>query len=154
MDRRKVLGIINLALLLYIWAITIIQFFSLPETVPLHFDFDGYADSHGSKYTVFAIPLVATVILCLLRFLSRNPESPTLNIPERMKKNRKLSAVFVRILLFYGLLLCVDIATEIPLIAKGHYTKISSASSIIIGFMFLSIVGYFFYARKKMTRID
>jgi len=154
MDRRKILDLINFVLLLYIWAVTVIQFSSLPDSVPIHFDFDGFPDSHSSKFTVFAIPAIATALFFLLKYLSGNPDSPLLNIPNKMRQNRKLTAVFVRVMLFYVLLLCADIATEIPLIAKGNYEKMSFVSSVVLGLMLLSVIGYFFYARKKMHMID
>ena len=154
MNKRKILDLINIIVLLYIWAVSAIQYPSLSESIPTHFGFDGNPDSYSSKLTLFTIPAIATALFFLLKYLSGNPDSPLLNIPDKMRQNRKLTAVFVRVMLFYVLLLFADIATEVPLIAKGNYEKLSPASSIIIGLMFLSVIGYFFYARKKLQQID
>lgn len=154
MNKRKILDLINIIILLYIWAVSAIQYPTLPQSIPTHFGFDGNADSYGSKLTLFTIPAIATALFFLLKYLSGNPDSPLLNIPDKMRQNRKLTAVFVRVMLFYVLLLFADIATEVPLIAKGNYEKLSPTSFIIIGLMFLSVIGYFFYARKKLHQID
>ena len=140
-------------MLVYIWGFSILEYFSLPERIPLHFDIDGKPDSDGSKITIFIGAVIATIIYFFSRFLSQNPDSKLSNIPAEMRGNKKLSGLFVRIVAFYVLLLFTIITTEIVLIAKGKYEHLSSVSTVILTLMFLSILAFFIYARKKVQEI-
>jgi len=151
---RKTLNILNIALLAYIWIFSTIEYFSLPDRIPLHFDFSGKPDSFGASYTVFLGAVIATLLYLLNRYLSGNPDSPLLNISDEMRKNKRLTSLFVMIITFYILLLFANMMMEVIFIAKGNYERLSPVSNVIIGLMFISIVAYFLYARKKVHIID
>ena len=154
MNNLKILfNITNIVLLVYIWGFSVVEYFSLPERIPLHFDINGKPDSFGAKITIFIGAVIATIIYFLSRFLSQNPDSKLSNIPNEMRKNKKLSGLFVRIVTFYVLLLFANITTEIVLISKGKYQQLSEVSTLILTLMFLSILGFFLFARKKVQEI-
>lgn len=66
--------IINFGLLAFLWWFSIKNYKTLPETIPIHFDFDGKADNFGSKKYYYLMPAVLTVIYFLFVFLVRSPE--------------------------------------------------------------------------------
>lgn len=150
---RKIFSYVHIALLVYIWAISAIEMFSLPAKIPLHFDFTGKIDVDGSKYSLFVGAFIATCIYALTLFLSKNPDTTLLHMPEKMRNNKKISALFVKMIAFYILLLFAIVTTEIIFIAKGHYDRLSPLPNVILVLMFISILGFFIYARKKLHTI-
>ncbi|MBK9293307.1 MAG: DUF1648 domain-containing protein [Oligoflexia bacterium] len=47
---------------------------SLPEKVPMHFDFSGNPDAWGSKEWIFVIPAAGLLLYSLLSIISRFPQ--------------------------------------------------------------------------------
>ena len=52
----------GLVLLILLWLITMIAFFTLPETIPTHYNALGQVDNYGSKTTLFILPAIASII--------------------------------------------------------------------------------------------
>ena len=154
MQMVKILNTVGFFILMYIWIFTLVNVFSLPETIPLHFDLDGKADSYGNRWWILSVPLVATLLFYLMKYIARQKNSPLLNVPEEMRQNRNLTNLFVKVILVYVMLLFADIATESILIAKGKYAALSGISTVLIWMMMASIVGFFIYAKKKIHVID
>ncbi|MGC4129214.1 MAG: DUF1648 domain-containing protein [Bergeyella sp.] len=154
MNIVKILNTIGFLLLVYIWIFAVISFFSLPEMIPVHFDFDGKADSHGNRLWILTIPLVATVVFYLMKYTAKQKNLYSRKIPTEMKRNRGLTNLFVKMILVYVMMLFADIATEAVLIAQGKYEALSGFSHVLIGLMMVSIVGFFIYARRKIHIID
>lgn len=150
----KILNTAGFILLLYIWIFTAVSFFSLPKTIPLHFDLDGHADSFGSRFWIFGISVIATILFYFMKYVAKQKDSSLLNMPEEMKQNRKITNLFVKIILIYVMLLFADLATETVLIARGKYDTLSSVPTVLIGLMMFSIVGFFIYAKRKIHIID
>jgi uncharacterized membrane protein len=61
---------IGLALL---WLYTAINYTQLPDKIPTHFNFNGVADGFGRKTTLWFTPIIATIMVVGLTFLSRIP---------------------------------------------------------------------------------
>ena len=64
---------LSLLLLFFIWAFTIFSYVKLPEIVPIHFDASGRPDSYGSKWTLFVLPLVASILYAGMSYLNKYP---------------------------------------------------------------------------------
>lgn len=155
MNFGKFLNISCILLLSYMWVFAGVNVFSLPDTIPLHFGLDGKPDNYGTKWMVFLMPFIATVLFVLMRYLSKSKEVKwDLTIKEKMRNNRNLSRLFVRIIAVFVLLLFSDLLTESILIAQGKYKTISQFSTLVIIGMFASILVFFLYARKKVHEID
>lgn len=58
---------------LLIWILTILNYFSLPDTIPIHFNASGHADGYGNKSTFFILPVIGTLIFILLSVLNKYP---------------------------------------------------------------------------------
>lgn len=65
----------NFGLLVFLWWFTVKHYRTLPNTIPIHFDFDGKADNFGSKKYAFLMPAVLSVLYFLFAFIVRSPES-------------------------------------------------------------------------------
>lgn len=62
-----------LALLLFLWAYTLYDYFTLPETIPTHFNARGEPDDYGSKATLLLLPVIGSVIYLVMNRLNRYP---------------------------------------------------------------------------------
>ena len=69
----KTLEMLSWLSLLLMWGIILANFFSLPETVPTHFNAAGKVDGVGSKYTILLFPLIITAVFYLLSEVSKRP---------------------------------------------------------------------------------
>ena len=59
---------------LAIWALTIIYYTNLPDTIPIHFNGAGQADGFGGKGNIWTLPLISTVIFIGLTILNKYPQ--------------------------------------------------------------------------------
>jgi len=75
-------------LLIILWIIILWCFFKLPETIPLHYNFSGIADSYGNKYTYFILPVVGTLLFVLLTIINRYPH--LFNYPVKITEDNAL----------------------------------------------------------------
>lgn len=153
MNWNKIVKISGVILLAFIWIYPVANYASLPKMIPIHFDLHGKADGFGNRILIFLMPVVATFLYWLLQYLSKNPDSELLNVPNAMRKNRNLTKNFVKMMLMYILILFAVITFESIEIAKGNYHNLTKVSTVIIVLMFATIIGYFIYARKKITKI-
>jgi uncharacterized membrane protein len=60
-------------LLLAAWGLAWHYHQTLPETIPIHFNFAGEADGYGEKGHIFALPAIATIVAIVLALLSKIP---------------------------------------------------------------------------------
>ncbi len=59
--------------LLTIWGWTFTYYSSLPDTIPTHFNAAGEADGFGTKVSLIALPVIATLLFIGLTVLNRYP---------------------------------------------------------------------------------
>lgn len=69
-----IFDVFNFGLLVFLWWFTLKYYKSLPQTIPIHFDFDGKADNFGSKKYSFLMPVLITALYFLFAFVIRSPE--------------------------------------------------------------------------------
>jgi len=94
-----IFDIFNFGLLVFLWWFTIKHYKRLPQTIPVHFDFDGKADGFGSKKYSFLMPGFATALYVLFAFVIRDPESA--NYPVHITEQNKdaqflIMEIFIR----------------------------------------------------------
>jgi uncharacterized membrane protein len=70
-----IFDVLNFGLVVFLWWFTVKNYKTLPQTIPIHFDFDGKADNFGSKKYSFLMPVLITAIYFLFAFIVRSPES-------------------------------------------------------------------------------
>lgn len=59
--------------LIFIWALFIKNYSTLPEHVPTHFNYKGEADGFGDKSSLYIIPIIASILTIGMAILSRYP---------------------------------------------------------------------------------
>lgn len=69
----KALEYIGWVILSATWIYTLIQFTSLPETIPIHFNGAGEPDNFGNKESILALPAISTAIFIGFTHLNRFP---------------------------------------------------------------------------------
>lgn len=69
-----IFDVFNFGLLVFLWQFTIRNYKTLPQTIPIHFDFDGKADNFGTKKYSFLTPVLLTIFYTVFAFVVRAPE--------------------------------------------------------------------------------
>ncbi|MEI6090122.1 MAG: DUF1648 domain-containing protein [bacterium] len=61
------------SILLTLWIFTVTNYYNLPETIPTHFNGAGHIDSFGSKFTIFLLPIIGTILFIGMTLLNNFP---------------------------------------------------------------------------------
>ena len=69
----KALEIVGALSVFAIWGLTIINYNSLPDIIPKHYNIAGEADSFGGKESILILPVISTVIFAGLTILNKFP---------------------------------------------------------------------------------
>lgn len=69
----KIFEILGWTSVLAIWVLTITNYTSLPDTIPIHYNGAGQADGFGGKVNILTLPLIATVLFVGLTILNKFP---------------------------------------------------------------------------------
>ena len=59
----------------FMWVYTFLNYSSLPEKIPIHFNGSGVADDYGTKATIFLFTGIGTLIFIGLTILNKYPHS-------------------------------------------------------------------------------
>ena len=105
------------------WSMTTMQFSSLPNSIPIHFDASGKADAFGNRSTIFTLPMIATIVLIGLTILNRYPHvfNYATNINEKnAKKQYTIATRTIRYLKFTAALIFGLICFQTIRLAKGE----------------------------------
>ncbi len=108
-----IFDVFNFGLLVFLWWFAIKHYKILPQTIPVHFDFDGKADGFGSKKYFFLMPVFATVFYFLFAFVLRDPESANYAVeitPENKDAQFLIMEIFIR--WFYILIVLIFLNTQ------------------------------------------
>ena len=137
--------IINLIILLGIWAYSIKNYSKLPQRIPIHFNFEGEADNFAGKKFFFLLPIVSIIICILFSFIFYHPENN--NYPVDITKENALfqfylGSIFSQIILgiCLSLFLVIQIYT-VKYIAQQKPSLVGLAICIVL--LFITIVAYF-----------
>ena len=87
--------------LVILWMLTFSGYSNLPEIIPTHFNGSGEVDAYGSKDTLFALPIIATVLFTGLTILNKFPHLfsyPTEITLENAEKQYYIAAKLMRFL--------------------------------------------------------
>jgi len=108
----KVLEIIGWISVFGIWALPLINYFDLPEIIPIHFNGAGKADRFGNKTHIFVLPIISTLLFIGLTILNKRPH--VFNYPGQITKenavhqytyeNRMMRVLKLVIVLLFGLI--------------------------------------------------
>ena len=103
----KLVEALGWLILLALWGWTITHYSSLPETIPTHFNAAGEADGFGSKVSLIALPVIATLLFIGLTLLNRYPH--IFNYPTAITQDNALKqyTLATRMLRYLKLVLVV-----------------------------------------------
>lgn len=84
--------ILSLATIIAITVIALYCVLSGPETIILHWNIGGEAESYGSKYLILTLPLISLIIFLLIVNQEKHPYDTSL-MSEKSRKNRNPKAL-------------------------------------------------------------
>ena len=80
----KIIEIVGWISVVGIWALPLINYFDLPEIIPIHFNGAGKADRFGNKTHIFVLPIISTLLFIGLTILNKRPH--VFNYPGQITK--------------------------------------------------------------------
>ncbi len=152
MKTSSLLLTINIILLVFIWIFIGINFAGLPESVPSHFAVNGNVDGASEKKGIWILPVIATFLFLLLVGISRDPDSPMLNVPKSYRNKESLK-FFANSTLLPILLLLADTVVESILIAQGKLRGMSNAVFILLALVFV-VIGIHIFRMIKESKSE
>jgi uncharacterized membrane protein len=64
---------ISLLTIIALWIFTIVQYFQLPDSIPIHFNIKAEIDNYGNKATIFILPAIISIVFAGLTVLNKFP---------------------------------------------------------------------------------
>ena len=128
--------ILSLAIIIAITVIALYCVLSGPETIILHWNIGGEAESYGSKYLILALPVISFIVFLLIVNQEKHPYDTSL-MSEKSRKNRNPKALrdIMPILLLAILYLT---ACSVQIISMSSLVPFSLIIIAIIIFMYKS----------------
>ena len=84
--------ILSLAIIIAITVIALYCVLSGPDTIILHWNIGGEADSYGSKYLILTLPLISFIVFLLIVNQEKHPYDTSL-MSEKSRRNRNPKAL-------------------------------------------------------------
>ena len=84
--------ILSLAIIIAITIIALYCVLSGPDTIILHWNIGGEAESYGSKYLILALPVISFIVFLLIVNQEKHPYDTSL-MSEKSRKNRNPKAL-------------------------------------------------------------
>ena len=84
--------ILSLAIIIAITIIALYCVLSGPETIILHWNIGGEAESYGSKYLILTLPFISLIVFLLIVNQEKHPYDTSL-MSEKSRKNRNPKAL-------------------------------------------------------------
>ncbi len=134
--------ILSLAIIIAITIIALYCVLNGPETIILHWNISGEADSYGPKYLILALPVISLIIFLLIINQEKHPyDTSLLSEQSRRKSNPKAIRTIMPILMVVILYLTACSAQMLPM-----------SSIVLLSLIFLAII-IFMYKSRKSTKL-
>ena len=134
--------ILSLAIIIAITVIALYCVLSGPETIILHWNIGGEAESYGSKYLILAHPAISIIVFLLIINQEKHPyDTSLLSEQSRRKSNPKAIRTIMPILMVVILYLTACSAQMLPM-----------SSIVLLSLIFLAII-IFMYKSHKSTKL-
>lgn len=136
------LGILSFAaIILYL----LVQWPSIPENVPMHFNAAGEVDGWGAKWTIFALPIVGAALWIGMYFLEKMPHVHNyLNLTEEnIRQQYKNSQLLLNVMKNEILIFFVYITWLGVRIAKGQTDTLDAWVLPIFLIVLFGSMGFF-----------
>lgn len=134
--------ILSLAIIIAITIIALYCILSGPETIILHWNIGGEADSYGPKYLILAHPAISIIVFLLIINQEKHPyDTSLLSEQSRRKSNPKAIRTIMPILMVGILYLTACSAQMLPM------------SSIVPFSLIIIAIILFMYKSRKLTKL-
>ena len=134
--------ILSLAIIIAITIIALYCILSGPETIILHWNIGGEADSYGPKYLILAHPAISIIVFLLIINQEKHPyDTSLLSEQSRRKSNPKAIRTIMPILMVVILYLTACSTQMLPM-----------SSIVLLSLIFLAII-LFMYKSRKSTKL-
>ena len=134
--------ILSLAIIITITVIALYCVLSGPETIILHWNIGGEAESYGSKYLILALPVISLIVFLLIVNQEKHPYDTSL-MSEKSRRNRNPKALRD---IMPILLLAILYITACSV-------QIISMSSLVPFFLIIIAIILFMYKSRKSTKL-
>ena len=134
--------ILSLATIIAITVIALYCVLSGPETIILHWNIGGEAESYGSKYLILTLPLISLIIFLLIVNQEKHPYDTSL-MCEKSRRNRNPKALHdIMPILLLAILYITACSVQI----------ISMSSLVPFSLIIIAII-LFMYKSRKSTKL-
>lgn len=153
---QKVMNIIGYSIFVGSIVVALFYFPTLPDKVPTHFNISGEVDGWGSKYSLFAIPIIAGLMLIPLEMVEKRPHLHNYPAFLNEKNVAKLYGISVRtmnltkngLLMIFGFLLIQSVMA-----AKYGEAHFGVLLIILIILIVLFPLGWHIVSMMKVKRL-
>lgn len=118
----RILDAVSWAVLSVMWGIGLWGTFTLPETIPVHFNFRGQPDGYGSPLFILGLPVLTTLMVAGMTWLNRYPHIfnyPVKITPENALRQYTNATRLIRLMKLTVAVLFLGISLMIILSAGG-----------------------------------
>ena len=134
--------ILSLAIIIAITVIALYCVLSGPETIILHWNIGGEAESYGSKYLILALPVISLIIFLLIVNQEKHPYDTSL-MSEKSRRNRIPKALRdIMPILLLALLYITACSVQI----------ISMSSIVPFSLIIIAIILFIYKSRKSIKQ--
>lgn len=134
--------ILSLAIIIAITVIALYCILSGPETIILHWNIGGEAESYGSKYLILALPVISFIVFLLIVNQEKHPYDTSL-MSEKSRRNRNPKALHD----------IMPILLLVILYLTACSVQIISMSSIVpFSLIIIAIILFIYKSRKSIKQ--
>ena len=144
------MGYLTLAAL---WLSVIINYFDLPDQIPIHFNGVGKADDYRGKNSIFIFPIICTFLFLVVSLRGNNPEDFIYKVKiteenrEALYRNQ-LNFIRVSKIMVSSLFLLISMKTT--QLSKSGSEELGIGFLLLCAAIILLPVGYFTYKSYKL----
>jgi hypothetical protein len=134
--------ILSLAIIIAITIIALYCVLSGPETIILHWNIGGEAESYGSKYLILTLPVISFIVFLLIVNQEKHPYDTSL-MSEKSRKNRNPKALRdIMPILLLAILYITACSVQI----------ISMSSLVPFSLIIIAIILFIYKSRKSINQ--
>ena len=134
--------ILSLAIIIAITVIALYCVLSGPETIILHWNIGGEAESYGSKYLILALPVISLIVFLLIVNQEKHPYDTSL-MSEKSRRNRNPKALRdIMPILLLAILYITACSVQI----------ISMSSIVPFSLIIIAIILFIYKSRKSIKQ--
>lgn len=146
------LEMLAISLLCICWVLAIYGFYTLPDSIPVHFDMSGKVTRFGSKFNIFLLSLIATVLYIGMSILNKYPHIfnyPYPITPENAEKQYRSASRVIRWLKFLIVTLFLFIDIVIIQAARNSTNILPSWLFFFVLLLSFAPIGIYLLSAKR-----